>query len=110
MDFIPDSNIDRKVAKAALFSSIFVFSIVLFFYGVCCLTQVFSYDKTILMTLTVLSIIGPYFYFVTNNRGRNIIRTVKVDRNKSIWTFVLTFIPNFGLLLLGAFIMFKSIR
>lgn len=101
IDFIPDSNIDRKIAKAALVTSLFIFSIINLCYSLCCLTQVFSYNKTILITLILISIFGPYFYFVTNNRGRNIVQRLKEDSNKKLRVLLLTFFSVFGLLLLS---------
>lgn len=109
IDFLPDSNIDRKVAKAALFTSLFVYSLVTLSYSLCCLTRVFSYNKIILLTLTILSILGTYFYYVTNNSGRNIIDNVQWDKNKRIWVLILTFLSIFGLLLLDMYIMSKFI-
>ena len=109
IDFIPDSNIDRKVAKAAVFTSLYVFSIVSLLYSLCCLIQVFSYNKTILLTLAVLSIFGTYFHYVSNNRGRNIIDNVHWDKEKRIWVLILTFLSIFGLLLLALVLMGKLI-
>ena len=109
IDFIPDSNIDRKVAKAAVFTSLYVFSIVSLLYSLCCLIQVFSYNKTILLTLAVLSIFGTYFHYVSKNRGRNIINNVQWDKEKRIWVLILTFLSIFGLLLLALVLMGKLI-
>ena len=106
IDFIPDSNIDRKIAKAALFTSLFILSIINICYGLCCLTQVFSYNKTILISLILASIFGTYFYFVTNNRGRNIVQRLKEDSNKRLRVLLLTFFTVFGLLLLDMYIMY----
>jgi hypothetical protein len=109
IDFIPDSKIDRKVAKAALLTSLFVYSLVTMSYSLCCLIRVFSYNKIILLTLTILSILGTYFHYVTNNRGRNVIDNVQWDKNKRIWVLILTFLSIFGLLLLDMYIMAKFI-
>lgn len=107
IDFIPDSNINRKVAKAALFTSLYVFSIVSLLYSIACLIQVFSYNQTILLTLAVLTIFGTYLHYVNNNTGKNIIDNVQWDKEKRIWVLTLTILSIFGLLLLAMYFMVK---
>ena len=84
IDFIPDTNLDRKVAKAALFTSLFVLGILHMFYGLYCLILNSTYNKTIIIIMIILSVFGTYFYYVTNNRGRNIVYNAKGNKRTGI--------------------------
>ena len=98
IDFIPDTNTDRKVAKAALFTSLFVLGIIHMFYSLYCLISNSTYNKTISIIVILLSVYGTYIYYVTNNRGRNIVNNAK--GNKRIGILIIT-----SLLALGLFII-----
>ena len=99
INFIPDTNLDRKVAKAALFTSLFVLGILHIFYGLYCLILNSTYNKTIIIIMIILSVFGTYFYYVTNNRGRNIVYETKW--NKRIGVLIVTSFLALGLFLIN---------
>ena len=101
IDFIPDTNPDRKVAKAALLTSLFVLGIIHMFYGLYCLILNSTYNKTIIIIMIMLSVFGTYFYYVTNNRGRNIVYNAKGNKNKRIGILILTSFLALGLFLIN---------
>ena len=105
IDYIPDSNIDRKVAKAALFTSLFVLGILNLSYELLCLILSSSYNKPTIITLTLLSIFGTYFYYVTKNRGKKIVDTDKGNNSKRIWVLIFTSLSALGLFLINIFLM-----
>lgn len=105
IDFIPDTNLDRKVAKAALFTSLFVLGILHMFYSLYCLILNSTYNKNISIIMIILSVFGTYFYYVTNNRGRNIVYNAK--GNKRIGILILTSFLALGLFLINIILIDK---
>ncbi|MBL4654578.1 MAG: hypothetical protein JKY33_01980 [Bacteroidia bacterium] len=109
IDFIPETNLDKKVAKAGLFTSIFVLGISNMSYALYCLILNAAYNKTIIITLMILSIFGTYFYYVFNERGKNIVAKSKKDENKNkrIWTLILISLAAFGLFIINILLIEK---
>ena len=99
IDFIPDTNTDRKIAKAALLTSLFVLGIIHMFYSLYCLILHSTYNKTISIIVILLSVFGTYFYYVTNNRGRNIDYNAK--GNKRTGMLIITSFLAIGLFLIN---------
>jgi len=105
IDFIPDSNVDRKVAKAALITSLFVLGTLNMLYELLCILISSKYSKPIIIALTLLSIYGIYFYYVTKKRGRKIADTEKENNSKRIWILIFTFLSALGLFWINIFLM-----
>jgi hypothetical protein len=105
IDFIPDSNIDRKIAKAALLTSLFVLGTLSMLYELFCFYFSFSFNKPIAIVLIILSIFGTQFYFVTKSRGRKLLKTEKAKIGKRILTLSVISITGFGLFFLNLYLI-----
>jgi uncharacterized membrane-anchored protein len=84
IDFIPDNNTDRKIAKAALMTSLFVLGTLNMLYELLCFYFSLRYNKPIIVVLIILSIFGTYFYYVTKSRGRKLLESEKEKIGKRI--------------------------
>ena len=105
IDFIPDSNTDRKIAKAALLTSLFVLGTLSMFYELLCFYFSFSYNKPIAIVLMILSIFGTQFYYVTKSRGRKLLETEKAKIGKRILILSVIIITGSGLFFLNTYLI-----
>ena len=103
IDFIPDSNTDRKIAKAALLTSLFVLGTLSMFYELLCFY--FSFNKPIAIVLIILSIFGTQFYYVTKSRGRKLLETEKAEIGKRILILSVIIITSVGLFFLNTYLI-----
>ncbi len=105
IDFIPDSNIDRKIAKAALLTSLFVLGTLSMLYELLCFYFSFSFDKSIAIGLIVFSIFGTYFYYVTKSRGRKLLESEKAKIGKRILILSVITITILGLFISNIYLI-----
>ncbi len=105
IDFIPDSNTNRKIAKAALLTSLFVLGTLSMLYELLCLYFSFSFNKPIAIVLIILSVFGTQFYYVTKSRGRKLLETEKAKIGKRILIFSVIIITSFGLFFLNIYLI-----